>query len=306
MPQISLTNRAAQSAPSSACPLALAGGGAGVGCGVAGDADEPALSDRPSLADRGERSALAARGVVFLASWQVMTLAMMLPSSMPMVTMMTYAARKQSRTYTIIGVFVAGYAAVWTAFALVAFTGDTFIHRAVDSWPWLAEHYYLIGAATFTIAGVFQFTPLKERCLTACRSPLTFFLRYYRAGVAPAWRLGLRHGMFCLGCCWALMLVMFGVGIGSLAWMAALAGVMTSRRRFQAGAGSVRWWASQCGAGRALARPSRVAGRQCRGVRQATSSRWGRPHTRMTSGSVVPQWRHQDETQGAIRSHPHT
>ncbi|HEU4781715.1 MAG TPA: DUF2182 domain-containing protein, partial [Ktedonobacterales bacterium] len=111
------------------------------------------------------------------------------------------------------------------------------IHRAVDSWPWLAEHYYLIGAATFTIAGVFQFTALKEGCLAACRSPRSFFICYYRAGVASAWRLGLRHGLFCLGSCWALMLVMFGVGIGSLAWMAALAGVMTIEKAVPGG----RW-----------------------------------------------------------------
>lgn len=175
--------------------------------------------------------------LVFLACWQVMTLAMMLPSSMPMVKMMTYAARKQPPTYAILWAFLAGYAAIWTGFALVAFTGDTFIHRAVDTWPWLASHAYLIGTATFTIAGVFQFTPLKERCLAACRSPLSFFLRYYRAGVTPAWRLGLRHGLFCLGCCWALMLVMFGVGIGSLAWMAALAGVMTIEKAVPGG----RW-----------------------------------------------------------------
>jgi predicted metal-binding membrane protein len=173
--------------------------------------------------------------VVFLACWQVMTLAMMLPSSMPMVHLMTYAARKQPRPLRIIGAFLAGYAAIWTAFALVAFSGDTFIHRMVDSWPWLAEHYYLIGAATFTLAGVFQFTPLKERCLRACRSPLSFFVRYYRSGAASAWRLGLRHGGFCLGCCWALMLVMFGVGIGSLAWMAALAGVMTIEKAVPGG-----------------------------------------------------------------------
>ena len=173
--------------------------------------------------------------LVFLACWQVMTLAMMLPSSIQMMKMMTYAARKQSRAYAILGAFVAGYAAVWTGFALVAFAGDTFIHRTVDSWPWLAGHAYLIGATTFAIAGLFQFTPLKERCLRACRSPLGFFVRYYRAGVAPAWRLGLRHGVFCLGCCWALMLVMFGVGIGSLAWMAALAGVMTIEKAVPGG-----------------------------------------------------------------------
>jgi predicted metal-binding membrane protein len=172
---------------------------------------------------------------IFLACWQVMTVAMMLPSSTPMVRMMTFAARKQPQPLRVLGAFLAGYAAIWTAFALAAFIGDTFIHRAVDSWPWLAEHYFLIGTATFTIAGIFQFTPLKERCLKACRSPLSFFLRYYHEGVAPAWRLGLRHGLFCLGCCWALMLVMFGVGIGSLVWMAALAGVMTIEKAIPGG-----------------------------------------------------------------------
>lgn len=179
--------------------------------------------------------------LVFLATWQVMTLAMMLPSSMPMVNIMTYAARKQSRPYVVVAAFLAGYAAIWTAFALVAFTGDTFIHRAVDSWPWLAAHAYLIGAVAFAGAGVVQFTPLKERCLAACRSPLAFFMRYYRAGVAPAWRLGLRHGAFCLGCCWALMLVMFGVGVGSLVWMAALAGVMTIEKAVPGGRRIVPW-----------------------------------------------------------------
>jgi predicted metal-binding membrane protein len=173
--------------------------------------------------------------IVFLACWQVMTVAMMLPSSLPMIRLMTYAARQQERTAKVTSAFLTGYAAVWTAFALAAFTGDTLIHRAVDHSHWLAAHSYLIGTATFALAGAVQFTPLTERCLSACRSPLGFFSRYYRAGVGGAWRLGLRHGLFCLGCCWALMLVMFGVGIGSLVWMAALAGVMTIEKAVPGG-----------------------------------------------------------------------
>jgi predicted metal-binding membrane protein len=176
-----------------------------------------------------------AAAIVFLACWQVMTLAMMLPSSLPLTRLMTYAARKQERPGQIISAFLLGYAAVWTAFALVALGSDTLLHRAVDASPWLAAHSYLIGTTTFAIAGVVQFTPLTERCLTACRSPLGFFTRHYRAGASAAWRLGLRHGLFCLGCCWALMLVMFGVGIGSLAWMAALAGVMTIEKSVPGG-----------------------------------------------------------------------
>jgi predicted metal-binding membrane protein len=163
---------------------------------------------------------------LFLAIWQVMTVAMMLPSSMPMVYMMAHASRQQARPRAVQAAFLAGYAIVWTAFAMAAFFGDTLIHGLVDRWPWLAANAYLIGAATFMIAGAFQFSPLKQRCLTACRSPFSFFVRYYRKGGGAAWRLGLRHGAFCLGCCWALMLVMFGVGVGSLIWMAALAGVM--------------------------------------------------------------------------------
>jgi predicted metal-binding membrane protein len=172
---------------------------------------------------------------IFLAGWQVMTVAMMLPSSMPMVYMLVHASRQQARPRAIQAAFLAGYAVVWTAFAVAAILGDTVIHRLVDRWPWLDANSYLIGALTFMIAGAFQFSPLKERCLTACRSPFSFFVRYYRKGVGAAWRLGLRHGAFCLGCCWALMLVMFGVGVGSLAWMAVLAGVMVVEKTVPGG-----------------------------------------------------------------------
>jgi predicted metal-binding membrane protein len=167
---------------------------------------------------------------VFLASWQLMTVAMMLPSSLPMVYMLAYASRQQARPRAIMAAFLGGYAAVWTAFALVAFLGDGLVHGAVAAWPWLAQRPWVIGAATFAIAGAFQFSALKERCLTQCRSPFSFFVRYYRRGVHGAWHLGLRHGIFCLGCCWALMLIMFGVGLGALTVMSVLAGVMLGEK----------------------------------------------------------------------------
>jgi len=173
--------------------------------------------------------------LVFLACWQVMTVAMMLPSSMPMVYMMVHASRQQRHPRAVQAAFLAGYAVVWTAFALGAFLGDTQLHLLVHSWLWLYLHSWLIGAATFALAGGFQFSPLKERCLKQCRSPFSFFVRYYRKGTGAAWRLGLRHGAFCLGCCWALMLVMFGLGVGSLVWMAALAGVMVIEKTVPGG-----------------------------------------------------------------------
>jgi predicted metal-binding membrane protein len=172
---------------------------------------------------------------IFLLCWQVMTVAMMLPSSMPMVNLVVYAGRRQGRPVAVPLAFLAGYAVIWTAFAAGAFLGDTLVHRLVDLWPWLAVHSWLIGAVTFAVAGLFQFSPLKERCLDMCRTPLGFFLHYYRKGVGTAWHLGLRHGGFCLGCCWALMLVMFGVGVGNLAGMAALTGAMVIEKTVPGG-----------------------------------------------------------------------
>ena len=172
---------------------------------------------------------------IFLLCWQVMTVAMMLPSSMPMVQLVVFAGRRQSRPMAVPLAFLAGYAVIWTAFAAGAFLGDTGVHRLVALWPWLAAHSWLIGAVTFFTAGLFQFSPLKGRCLDMCRTPLGFFMRHYRKGADAAWRLGLRHGAYCLGCCWALMLVMFGVGVGNLAGMAALTGAMVIEKSLPGG-----------------------------------------------------------------------
>jgi predicted metal-binding membrane protein len=172
---------------------------------------------------------------IFLATWQVMTAAMMLPSSMPMLYMIIHASRQGARPRRVQAAFLAGYAAVWTVFAVAAFVLDLAVQALAGSWPWLAERPWLIGSVTLAIAGGFQFSALKERCLTACRSPLGFFVQHYRRGERGAWRLGLRHGAFCLGCCWALMLVMFGVGIHSLMLMAGLAGVMVIEKAVPGG-----------------------------------------------------------------------
>lgn len=168
--------------------------------------------------------------LMFLLAWQLMTAAMMLPSSIPLLRFFRQAnhANRGGRGATVM--FLAGYAVVWTAFAAAAFTGDTIIHRLVEEWGWLSQHTWLIAGSTLVIAGGFQFTPLKERCLAQCRSPFSFFVRHYRSGVRGAWNLGVSHGKFCLGCCWALMLLMFGLGVGHLAWMAGLAGIMLLER----------------------------------------------------------------------------
>ncbi|HEY6379203.1 MAG TPA: DUF2182 domain-containing protein [Candidatus Dormibacteraeota bacterium] len=163
---------------------------------------------------------------LFLVAWQAMTVAMMLPSSLPMVRLFNRMAAAQPHAGRAQAAFLGGYALVWTGFGAFAFISDLGIHRSVDNWPWLAAHSWLIAGGTLVVAGAFQFSSLKERCLQECRHPAAFLLRYYRRGTEAALRTGLRHGAFCLGCCWALMLVAFAAGVANLAWMAAFTAIM--------------------------------------------------------------------------------
>jgi predicted metal-binding membrane protein len=163
---------------------------------------------------------------LFLVSWQVMIAAMMLPSSLPMIRLFGVTSRSQPRPRAVMGAFLGGYAVVWTAFGFVAFFGDLGLHRFVDRTPWLAAHEWVIAGGTLVLAGAFQFSSLKEKCLTECRHPGAFLMQHYRRGVGEAFRIGRKHGVFCLGCCWALMMLMFAAGVANLAWMAVLAGLM--------------------------------------------------------------------------------
>jgi predicted metal-binding membrane protein len=163
---------------------------------------------------------------LFLLAWQAMVAAMMLPSALPLIRLFEAVSGNQARARQARASFLAGYAAVWTGFGLLAFLGDSAVHRAVDALPWLAERPWLIAGGVLALAGAFQFSDLKEQCLSKCRQPGPYLLARYRRGSAAAFRLGLGHGLFCLGCCWALMLVMFAAGVAVLWWMAALTAVM--------------------------------------------------------------------------------
>lgn len=162
----------------------------------------------------------------FLVAWQAMIGAMMLPSTLPMLSLFTVAARAHPRRRRANLLFVSGYLAVWTGFGALALTFDLGVHHTVDRSPWLTDHRWFVAAATLLVAGAFQFTPLREQCLRACRHPVAYLMHHFRPGLRPAFTLGTRHGLFCLGCCWALMLLMFGVGLTNLAWMGALTAVM--------------------------------------------------------------------------------
>ena len=163
---------------------------------------------------------------IFVVAWQLMIVAMMLPSSLPLIRLFRVAAANQpSPAMATIGLLL-GYAAVWTAFGVVAFLGDLGFHRLVHGWAWLEARPQVIAGSVLVLAGSFQFSSLKERCLRECRHPGPFLLQHYGRGVEAAFRLGKAHGLFCLGCCWALMLVGFAAGVANLWWMAALTALM--------------------------------------------------------------------------------
>jgi predicted metal-binding membrane protein len=137
--------------------------------------------------------------------------------------------------FTVSIALIAGYAMVWTGFGVLAFVGDVGLHKLVHAWPWLAAHPKLIAGSVLALAGAFQFSELKERCLTECRHPGSFLVQHYRRGAPAAFRLGRIHGMFCLGCCWALMLVGFAAGVSNLWWMAALTALMVFEKTGRGG-----------------------------------------------------------------------
>ena len=164
--------------------------------------------------------------LAFLLAWQIMIAAMMVPSSLPLVRLFAAASRSQPRPAVAMTAFLGGYAAVWSAFGALAFTFDLGVHRAVDGIGWVGANSWAIGGGVLALAGAFQFTQLKDACLDRCRRPDAFMLRHYRRGAGGGFQLGARHGAFCVGCCWALMLVMFAAGVASLVWMVILAAVM--------------------------------------------------------------------------------
>jgi predicted metal-binding membrane protein len=173
--------------------------------------------------------------VAFLLGWQIMIAATMLPTTIPMLQHFGRASLSQPKGGLALAAFVSAYVVLWTAFGLAALALDGVLHWLVIQQPLLGEREWLFKGAVLIIAGAFQFSPIKDRCLRECRHPMSFMLHHYRRGIAGGWQVGFRHGLHCVGCCWALMLVMFAVGVGNLAWMAAIAGIMLMEKTSRIG-----------------------------------------------------------------------
>jgi predicted metal-binding membrane protein len=206
-------------------------------CVAAQAAGAAALVHHDRLIESGP-GPLAGLGL-FLLAWQLMIAAMMLPSSLPLVRLFGVASQNAPGGVAAMASFLGGYALVWSAFGALAFGFDVVVHATVDSSPWLAAHDWLIGGSVLALAGAFQFTKLKDACLEGCRHPAQFLIRFYERGARGGFRLGVRHAVFCVGCCWALMLVMFAAGVASLLWMAALTALMVHEKTRPAGRDAV-------------------------------------------------------------------
>ena len=157
--------------------------------------------------------------------WCVMMVAMMLPSAMPMVLTFAGVTRNRQRLgrpFVSTAVFVSGYVAVWCAFSAIAAASQWLLHRHALLSSSMATTSAILGGVLLVGAGIFQFTPLKRTCLTRCRGPLEFILTRWREGRGGAFRMGLEHGVFCAGCCWALMALLFVAGVMNILWVAAL------------------------------------------------------------------------------------
>jgi len=158
--------------------------------------------------------------------WTVMMFAMMTPSAAPMILMYGKISRqRQSQLKPALGtaVFYLGYVLVWTAFSAAAALAQGGLHAATLLSPMMETTSPVLGGIILIAAGVFQFTPLKYACLSHCRTPLGFFMAEWREGKLGALVMGVRHGAFCVGCCWLIMALLFVAGVMNLIWIAVIA-----------------------------------------------------------------------------------
>jgi predicted metal-binding membrane protein len=172
----------------------------------------------------------------YVTAWVVMMAAMMFPSIAPMV--LTYR-RIQSRRLEAgkgrpgaTSLFVAGYLISWTAFGLAAYgLFELFRSQSIDGLSWNSGGRYIAGGVVFA-AAIYQLTPAKDACLTRCRSPIDFVLGHWRGGYGGALRMGVEHGAWCVGCCWALMAALFALGVMSVGWMVFVAALIAIEKLF--------------------------------------------------------------------------
>ena len=154
--------------------------------------------------------------------WFVMMIAMMTPTVVPMVTMfatVNKSKRQKHQPYAPTWLFLLGYLLSWGLFSIVVSLIQWPLHEKGLLNPMMDSRSYLLSGIVLIMAGIYQFTPLKDVCLNQCRTPLGFIMTAWKEGYAGALAMGVHHGLFCVGCCWALMLILFAVGVMNMLWV---------------------------------------------------------------------------------------
>jgi predicted metal-binding membrane protein len=162
---------------------------------------------------------------VFLAIWVAMMVAMMFPTAAPMILLFArvHAGKRQrGQSFVPTWVFVGAYLLVWMAFGVLAYGLAVAAEAMAEGNMWLTENGARLGGAAIILAGLYQLSPLKRSCLAKCRTPLDFILTSWRDGYLGSFRMGLEHGIYCLGCCWLLFVILFPLGIMNVAAMAVI------------------------------------------------------------------------------------
>lgn len=160
---------------------------------------------------------------LFIAIWVAMMIAMMFPTAAPMILMFARVQenrQQQKRAHVPIWLFVSSYLLVWTVFGVVAYGFAVGAEELASRSAWLTDNAARIGGGVLIGAGLYQLSPLKRSCLTKCRTPMAFIMTAWRDGRLGAFRMGLEHGLYCLGCCWMLFAILFPLGIMNVGAMA--------------------------------------------------------------------------------------
>ena len=190
--------------------------------------DEARRHAAMGMAGMNMRAWGASDGAALFVMWAVMMIGMMLPSASPVILLVlsSYRVRRDAQAPLAAVMFVGGYALVWTAFSALAAGGQLALHRAALLSEDMRLRSAAVSGAVLLLAGIYQWIPLKNRCLTFCRTPLSFLTQHWRAGVRGGFVMGVRHGTYCVGCCWLLMVLLFVLGVMNLVWIAFLAAVV--------------------------------------------------------------------------------
>ena len=199
---------------------------AGMGAAPSGMAGMD-MPDMPGMAAAGFAPGDATRFLVVFAMWTVMMVGMMVPSAAPMILIHQQVARRSAaagRPFAPSLWFALGYLAIWTLLALASTLAQYGLERRAALWPMSVGASRVFGTAAFIAFGLYQWTPIKQACLSQCRAPLSFIQGHggFKPDGRSSLRLGVLHGGYCLGCCWAVMALLFVVGVMNLAWVAAI------------------------------------------------------------------------------------